>query len=219
MYLKEKMEETKQPLTALQSNLNYSEGYTQEYAFRIPKILMHHLADCKDFLDLGCGNGNLIVSISTLYPKIRLSGIDISPKRINALKEKVKGSFLAQNACYTTVQSNSMDVIACEQTIEHVEDDKQLIREIDRILKKKGYLYISSVIKKPYGWYKYKNRLGKRVLDPTHEREYSSEEAFLSMFKRFTLVELNVTPVKRRIFSFSDMSIPGYYIVEAVFRK
>ncbi|NMB66793.1 class I SAM-dependent methyltransferase [Candidatus Woesearchaeota archaeon] len=38
--------------------------------------------------------------------------------------------------------------------MEHVKDDKKLVKEIKRILKNDGILIIDSVIKKPFALYK-----------------------------------------------------------------
>ena len=77
----------------------------------------------------------------------------------------------------------------CTQVIEHVPDDNALLKEIKRILKGDGYSFISSVVKKPYGFYIYRNRHGKMVSDPTHEREYKSKEEFEMLLKNYFKIE------------------------------
>ena len=85
------------------------------------------------------------------------------------------------------------------------------------LLKKEGFLYVSSVIKKSWAIYKYRNK-GKFVLDPTHEREYRSKEEFLNLFKnKFKLLKLKIYPVKRK--KIITFTIPGYYIIETLWKK
>ena len=44
-------------------------------------------------------------------------------------------------------------MVIANQIIEHLKDDELLIREIKRITKEEGIVYISTVFKKWYGWY------------------------------------------------------------------
>ena len=58
--------------------------------------------------------------------------------------------------------------------IEHVPDDLGHVRELARITRPGGMLYLSTVIRKRGAWYFRKAPDGRRVLDPTHLREYPS---------------------------------------------
>lgn len=50
-----------------------------------------------------------------------------------------------------------------------------MVKEMARLLAPKGILLVSSVIKKPWAIYKYRNK-GKFTLDPTHEKEYNKKK-------------------------------------------
>jgi len=66
-----------------------------------------------------------------------------------------------------------------------------MLKEVYRVLKPDGYLYVSTVIKKRYGIWVYYEK-GKRFkLDPTHVREYRSEREFLNLLKEnvFEVIE------------------------------
>lgn len=206
--------------SALEVNREYSEDYVQKLTtYKVPKMLEDYTGVYVDFLDLGCGDGRLITSIKKDYPKAKVTGVDISPRRIKKLILTFPfDTFLVEDVCHTSLKSESFDLIACEQTIEHVEDDKVLVKEIDRLLIPGGRLYITSVLKMPLAWYKYKNRHGKRCLDPTHEREYPSNKAFLDLFKEYHLIDTKTTHVGR-LFHGINIIIPGYYIIEALFKK
>ena len=93
-----------------------------------------------------------------------------------------------------------------------------MVNEIKRLSKSGGVIYVSSVIKKSWAIYKYKNN-GKFVLDPTHEREYKNIDGFLNLFKKdFKLIKFWVVPVKRKIFGIS-IKIPGYYIITSIWKN
>ena len=43
-------------------------------------------------------------------------------------------------------QNNSFDIILCNHVLEHVEDDKKAIKEINRVMKKDGF----SILQVPF---------------------------------------------------------------------
>ena len=205
--------------SALKRNKEYSDRHIQNIgSWEIPSMVRHLVFSSKNILDLGCGDGGTVSGIIRKYPSKKVTGVDISPRRIDSLKERFpKKRFICGDVCSTKLKDNSFDLIISTQVIEHVEDDKKMVREMHRLLKKGGFLYISSVIKKPWAIYKYRNK-GKFVLDPTHEREYSSKEEFLNLFlKKFRLLKVIISQVRRKkIISFN---VPGYYIIDSLWKK
>lgn len=139
-------------------------------------------------LDLGCGDGRLLFSLQfqgLLKSVDWVVGVDLSETRIRRLVENVSGVIgLVSDACNVEgLDDGSFDVIICSQLIEHVPNDHALLREIRRLLKEDGWVYISSVIRKPYGFWLYR-RDSQFRLDPTHVREYPSKEAFLLLLEK-----------------------------------
>src|SRR4030042_13109 len=198
---------------ALEKNKEYSDNYVQKIeGLEIPELIKKIIKDSKNILDLGCGYGQILQAIKEEYPKKNLTGVEISPVRIDFLNKKIPNcKFLCKDVCDTKLKDKSFDLIISTQVIEHLEDDKELVNEMLRLCKKKGYIYVTSVIKKPWAIYKYRNK-GKFVLDPTHEKEYKNSKEFLDLFKdKFKLIHGKVFPVKRKLFSFK-LKIPGYYI-------
>lgn len=120
----------------------------------------------------------------------KIIGIDLSKERIKRLEYScpfVKG--LVSDVCnLAQIEDNSFDLVISSQVIEHV-DDTKILSNIYRIIKPRGYLYISTVIKKWYGCWIYWNNGFK--LDPTHVREYKSKEEFIDLLKnnRFDVKE------------------------------
>jgi 2-polyprenyl-3-methyl-5-hydroxy-6-metoxy-1,4-benzoquinol methylase len=206
---------------ALEKNIEYADEYHQSVDnVEIPGMILGVLEKkgVSKIIDLGCGDGGLILSILKNYKNKKITGVDISPRRVLDLKKKIVGQkFLCRDISSPKLGKNKFDLVICTQVIEHVENDRKLVNEIFKILKPKGYLYISSVIKRPFAVYKYR-RKGKFVLDPTHEREYGSVEEFLRLFKdKFKIKGIKVYPVERKkVFTFK---IPGYYIIETLWEK
>lgn len=205
--------------SALEKNRIFSNKTSQGLKNpEIPKMILGLIPSSKKILDLGCGEGGMIRAILNKFSQKEIIGVDISPRRIELLRKKFpKHKFLCEDVNKTSLKKNEFDLIICTQVIEHVENDKKLIDEIYRILKIRGKLYITSVIKNPWAIYKYRNN-NKFVLDPTHEREYSSEQEFISLFReRLKLIKIKKNPVKRKLFF--EIRIPGYYTVDTLWEK
>ncbi|MCX6742159.1 MAG: class I SAM-dependent methyltransferase [Candidatus Pacearchaeota archaeon] len=205
----------------LKRNADFSDNYKQKDwdKIKIPEMIDCVLKESDNILDLGCGEGQIITAILEKYPHKSVWGVEISPRRVEELKQAFpSGKFFCEDVCNTSLQNNFFDLAISTQVIEHLEDDKTFVKECKRILKEGGYLYVDSVIKKPWAIYKYRYKR-RFVLDPTHEREYSSQDDFLRLFKDdFRIISIKTYPVKRRL-SFLTIPIPGYYIVEGLFKK
>lgn len=85
--------------------------------------------------DLGCGEGNLSRDIVKKAKKIY--GVDISPTRVKKARKNGIDAVCA-DVCSTPFKSNYFDKVICSEVIEHVINPKELIRELNRILKKGG---------------------------------------------------------------------------------
>lgn len=91
--------------TAIEKNIEYSEKFIQpinnpKIPDAIRKIILKN--KIKSVIDLGCGDGVFINSIKKEFPKIKVTGIDISPRRISGLKEKfLKDDFYVKDVCKT----------------------------------------------------------------------------------------------------------------------
>lgn len=208
---------------AIDVNKIYSENFIQPNVEKgsVPTFLKKYLKESDHIIDLGCGDGGMIYGFSKENKNLKVTGIDISPRRINQLKKNFpKYKFFCEDVCKTSLKPNSQDIIYSSQVIEHVEDDNKMLQEINRIAKKKAIIYLGSVIKEPWAIYKYKNRKGKFCLDPTHEREYKNIHQFSEILTKNKLKIINIwkTPVKRKLIGLT-IPIPGFYLIEAICKK
>lgn len=152
-------------------------------------------------VDVGCGDGAVLYSLfnkKILGINNFVLGLDLSEDRLNVLRKNITQiKTLCADACHTEeIEDASFDLVLNLQVIEHVLDDKELIKNLERILKPKGVLYITTVIKRWYGFYFYRNK-GKIVLDPTHVKEYKSKNEFLDLFKNtnFKIIKVKIKPI------------------------
>jgi SAM-dependent methyltransferase len=136
--------------------------------------------------DLGAGDGGTLWPLDhaglvgeTIY------AVDISAKHVELcerLSPKVRG-IVSDVAHVEELADGSVDAVVSSQVIEHLPDDRALAPEIARLLRPGGWFYVSSVIRGPHGFWLYKGRPPapeRWQLDPTHMREYESEEHFRS---------------------------------------
>lgn len=180
--------------------------YTHFYEEHVPKLLSKYLtrSSWKSFMDLGCGDGSLLYALNArgYFENKLVYGIDLSPTRINRCK-KISSNFKLFVDSAVNLQSindDSIDFLVSTQVIEHVPSDDKMIKEISRVLNKKNNIvYISTVFKKWYGWYFYRCN-NKWTLDPTHLREYTSDNQLLNILKQY---DFSIVETKKSLFWFS----------------
>lgn len=179
------MLESKQ-VTSSQKNHN-SSIHLQMISPLLKRALLALKSKKKPFslIDIGCGQGDLLYLLKkeNYLKEARVTGIDIDKRAIQVFKKKLPWAkaIVADASHLKMLKSSSLDFVICNQVIEHVEDDEALILEIKRLLKTGGFLYLTSVLKKWYGFYWHRNKFGQIVVDPTHVREYGSSEEFANL--------------------------------------
>ncbi|MDQ2966731.1 MAG: class I SAM-dependent methyltransferase [Actinomycetota bacterium] len=139
--------------------------------------------------DLGAGDGG------TLWPLDRaglvgetIYAVDISMEHValcERLSPRVKG-IVSDVARVDELPDASVDAVISSQVIEHLPDDRALAPEIARLLRPGGWFYVASVIRGPHAFWLYKGKPPapeRWQLDPTHMREYESEQHFRSVLE------------------------------------
>jgi len=119
----------------------------QEDVPKIVKIFKKH--DVKEVLDLGSGSGRHVIYLAKHGFKVY--GIDIAEEGIKITKAWLKENNLKANLKIGSVykklpyKDNFFDAIISVQTLHHakIEKIRKLIREMERILKPGGLIFIS----------------------------------------------------------------------------
>ena len=176
----------------------YAKIAPQYYTGEVPRLLLNILQNNSfaTILDCGCGDGSLLFGIKEkgLALASRIYAIDLSKNRISLVK-KISPKIVAHVDSAETLKSiktGSIELLISTQVIEHV-NDRKMAASIKRVCKKGAIIYLSTVYKKWYGWYFYRNNIGW-VLDPTHLREYSTDSQLLDILKNnFSVIVNNKT--------------------------
>jgi len=160
--------------------------------------------DHEKFIDIGCGGGVILYSLYKRGYNKKISevwGVDLSAERLKGIKEISEEIKTVQDDAQTLVNipSDNFDITVSTQVIEHVPDDGKMIDSLSRITKIGGYIYIDTVFKKRWAWYFYKNQVGKYSLDPTHIREYQSDNELLD---KIDIEKLNLILSKKELIAF-----------------
>ncbi len=174
--------------------------------------------------DLGAGDGG------TLWPLDRaglvgetIYAVDISAEHValcERLSPKVRG-IVSDVAHVDDLPAASVDAVVSSQVIEHLPDDAVLAPEIARLLRPGGWFYVSSVIRGPRGFWLYKGTPPapeRWQLDPTHMREYESEEHFHAALAHPEL-EFDVVRSSQLKFPLTDFVFRGAAVARLVRRE
>lgn len=169
-------------------------------------------------IDLGCSVGRLYYALfhkGLLDRFERIVGVDISSERITRLKNELPFVEAVVADASKMKSADLFDYVICSQVIEHVKDDGDLVTTINNLLKNRGIAYVSSVIKHWYVMYYYFNN-GSIRLDPTHVREYTSMDEFLSLFRerKFEIINFKSHQVMFSILTYLIRSLIKYGLME-----
>lgn len=102
------------------------------------------LKNKKTFLDAGCGNGKFMLALRQIRPDLILKGVDYSRREV--MEAKKHGLAVSQMNFEEGIKlkSNSFDIVYAGEIIEHLYNPDLFLSEINRILKKDGYVIITT---------------------------------------------------------------------------
>lgn len=102
-------------------------------------------ADPEQVCEVGCGEGELLKRIHTIFPSAALSATDLSPDEVDKAKANCAPlpiNFSVQNAeALDAYPDASFDLVVCCEALEHLPNPRQGLRELWRISQK--YVLVS----------------------------------------------------------------------------
>lgn len=122
------------------------------------------------YVDVGCWDSPMPLILSERYPKSEIHALDFAVKTIEFLKPRLpKVKYQLIETCYSLpFEDESVDYVVAGEIIEHLEDPAAFIKECFRILKKGGYLAVST----PH----IEAEKDSKVGGPTHLWSYDRED-------------------------------------------
>lgn len=155
-------------------------------------------------LDVGCGTGTF--NISPIINKIKdaeIYGVDISKKMIEvALGRFPKCRFKVADAHKLPFDSNFFDVVISRQVLEHLKEPLKAVKEMKRVVKKKGIVIVSTpswfgLIALPYFL---KKNFGKMQPIDNWWTPFSLKRLFQQAgLKIITMASTNIIPYHKKL--------------------
>lgn len=100
----------------------------------------------KSILDIGCGDGFYLYLLYSLFPNVKIIGVDNDKNALKSASSNLKGGSVKlkyEDIYNLSFYNNSFDVVILSEVLEHLDDDFKGLQQVYRILKSKGLLLIS----------------------------------------------------------------------------
>jgi len=169
-------------------------------------------------IDVGCAQGNFTLTLAEIGYNIygidlRLSFIAYAKLKMSTTKEKSFTEWIVADAKKLPFQGNSTDCILLLEILEHTTTPEKMVEEAYRILKRGGYLIVSTVNQKrirmsarPSSYFCFKEKITKNVACTTSDSTAKGNEhvfefqmmELLRLLRKFNFAIVNIkwiTPV------------------------
>lgn len=139
----------------------------------------------KIILDIGCGTGSGSVILAKKFKKV--IGIDLSEEAIEYAKrnwDRKNVKFLVGSGTKIPFHNSTFDVVAGFEVIEHIKNWKGFLKELKRVTKNKGLVYLSTPNKAIY------SPGTKKPINPHHVFEFTLDQFRDALSHLFTVSEI-----------------------------
>ena len=176
---------------ALKTAERVSRDVTDNFVYQRSKLAYVEAAKrvCGDILEIGTGTG---YGIDIIAPRCRrfVTMDKTRSEELAAMPENVE--FVQATVPPLPFADESFDYVVSFQVIEHIKRDRELVREVHRVLKKGGKFIVSTP-----------NRPMSLTRNPWHVREYNAEQ-FGALLSSFTEVEALGVAGNERVWSYYE---------------
>lgn len=102
-------------------------------------------------LDIGCGSGQFIaILMQSLGSFDSITGVDVDDGVLEEAGSKFRSetfNFIKASSLSLPFEDASFDFVSISKALHHVEDDRQALGEMKRVLKRDGYFLINEMIR------------------------------------------------------------------------
>lgn len=109
-------------------------------------------------VDLGAGSGYYTIMSASINPGVKVSAVDLSETMLNELKGQVARKKLQdqvviyhENVEKTSIASNTADFIIASNLFHELITPNELIKEMNRLLKKGGVIVVTEFVDNDFG--------------------------------------------------------------------
>jgi len=142
-------------------------------------------------LDFGCGLGfNTVPAAQKVKKHGKVFALDISPQAIEVVKDKARKNELENietilSDCNTKLEDKSIDIVYLHNTLPLIEDKKEVLNEIYRVLKTNGKLsFLSRFISRHAGNNSMNDKQLKEYLEAENKFELIKSRGGHFIFKK-----------------------------------
>lgn len=127
-----------------------------QHKFEVPWILdeiRRNIGYRAEILDMGCGGGFLSNDLALAGHSV--TGIDLSTSSLKVAESRDrthKVRYLHGDVYQVPFPSESFDVVAAMDLLEHVSDPRKVIAEANRVLRPGGLFFFNTFNKNPLSW-------------------------------------------------------------------
>ncbi len=188
--------------------------------------LRHYFSQAKDFLEIGCGTGFVLLGIRNAFPGLSLSGSEQFGEGLIYARDRLPSVPLFQMDARRIPFEDEFDVIGAFDVLEHIQEDENVLLQMAQATKKGGGVIIT-VPQHPFLWsyidnYSYhKRRYTRKELVEKVERA-GFKIIYATSFVSFLLPLMLLSRAKRRRSSGNFNPIAEFqigHLLNGVFEK
>lgn len=107
-------------------------------------VLDRHRVQAVRVLDLGCGAGANTLSLFSGHPDVEVIGLDLSVRSAGTFRTRTGRPAVVGSGEALPFGTGTLDLVVCNDVIEHVLDPDLFVEEIRRVLRPGGHLLLST---------------------------------------------------------------------------
>jgi SAM-dependent methyltransferase len=130
--------------------------------------LGRYFPGAKRFLEAGCGTGYVLSGVAAAFPALEMTGSEVAAEGLGYAARRVPGARLLQMDARRIPFREEFDAAGAFDVIEHIEDDRAVLRALREALVPGGGLLLT-VPQHPFLWSEYDERA-------RHVRRYRAAE-------------------------------------------
>lgn len=120
------------------------------------------------FLEIGCGNGYVLMGMRQAFPKLRLAGSEIYSAGLTFAAERLPDVELFQMDALRIPFADEFDVVGAFDVLEHIKDDETVMAQMFQAAKPGGGILVT-VPQHMFLW-------SQADVEAVHQRRYSAKE-------------------------------------------